>query len=134
MDLMDAATDLQKNPYELLGGETGVRALCRAFYKAMDQLPEARTIREMHKESLVDVEQKLFEFLSGWLGGPHLYYKKYGTVCLSKPHRPYPIGEAERDQWLHCMDVALDKVEAPQKVRDMLRMPMKNMANMMRSH
>ena len=33
--------------------------LQKAFYEAMDQLPEAATIREMHKASLVDVEEKL---------------------------------------------------------------------------
>lgn len=118
-----------KNPYELLGKEDGVRALAKAVYEAMDELPEAETIRQMHNESLVDIQQKLFEYLNGWLGGPHLYKQKYGKVCLMDQHKPFAIGEAERDQWLLCFDKALDKVNAPDEVRNMVREPIFSMAN-----
>ena len=118
-----------KTPYELLGKEDGVRALAKAVYEAMDELPEAETIRQMHNESLVDIQQKLFEYLNGWLGGPHLYKQKYGKVCLIDQHKPFAIGEAERDQWLLCFDKALDKVNAPDEVRNMVREPIFSMAN-----
>ncbi|HEY9034073.1 MAG TPA: group II truncated hemoglobin [Pseudomonadales bacterium] len=118
-----------KTPYELLGKEEGVRALAKAVYEAMDELPEAETIRQMHNESLVDIQQKLFEYLNGWLGGPHLYKQKYGKVCLMDQHKPFAIGEAERDQWLLCFDKALDKVNAPDEVRNMVREPIFSMAN-----
>jgi len=59
--------------YELIGREEGVKALAEAFYNAMDVLPGAETIRSMHAKSLVNIKQKLFEYLNGWLGGPHLY-------------------------------------------------------------
>ncbi|WP_020649058.1 group II truncated hemoglobin [Solimonas variicoloris] len=119
-------------PYDLIGGESGVRALAVAFYDAMDRLPEAATIRAMHGESLDGIKQKLFEFLSGWLGGPRLYFQKYGHVCIGSAHGPYPIGEAERDQWLRCMDIALDEIGASDEVRNILHAPMFRMANAMR--
>ena len=84
---------IMQTPYQLLGGEEGVRKLAETFYDVMDELPEAETIRKMHGESLIDVKEKLFEYLSGWLGGPqHHYQQKYGTVCLTKPHKAYAIG------------------------------------------
>lgn len=120
-------------PYELLGGDAGVRELADTFYEVMDELPEADTIRKMHAESLVDVKQKLYEYLSGWLGGPHHYHKKYGTVCLSKPHNPYAIGPAERDQWLLCMDEALRRVGASGEIKAMLKAPMFRIADAIRN-
>jgi hemoglobin len=122
----------QQTPYQLLGSD-GIRRLAEAFYDAMDQLPEAAHIRAMHAESLVDIKQKLFEYLTGWMGGPPLYADKTGTVCLTEPHRPYAIGPDERDQWLLCMDTALDKIEASQDVIDMLKQPMYRIADTVRN-
>jgi hemoglobin len=122
------------NPYELLGGEAGVRKLCAAFYRIMDESPEAAGIRAMHGESLAAIEQKLFEYLSGWLGGPMLYHQRHGTICLTKPHQPYAIGAAERDQWLLCMQRALDEVGADAALQEMLREPFFRIADMMVRH
>lgn len=123
----------QTTPYELLGGEAGIRALAEAFYDAMDRLPQAQTIRAMHGESLDTIKEKLFEYLSGWMGGPRLYYEKYGSVCLSHAHAPFAIGTAERDQWLDCMEAALDEVGASEDVRAMLKIPVFRMANALRT-
>lgn len=122
-----------QTPYQLLGGEEGVRKLAATFYDVMDELPEAEAIRKMHAESLVDVKQKLFEYLSGWMGGPHHYHKKYGTVCLTKPHKPYAIGPAERDQWLMCMDETLRRIGASDELKTMLKGPMFNIADAIRN-
>ncbi len=123
----------QTTPYDLLGKEAGVRALASAFYEAMDRLPEARTIRAMHGESLDGIKEKMFEYLSGWMGGPRLYYEKYGSVCLGHPHAAYAIGSAERDQWLQCMDAALEAVDASPQVRAILKLPMARMADALRT-
>lgn len=122
-----------QTPYELLGGEAGVRRLARTFYEVMDELPQAQAIRKMHAANLEIIQQKLFEYLSGWLGGPHYYQQKYGTVCLTKPHQPYAIGPAERDQWLTCMDEALRRVGASDEVKAMLKDPMFRIADALRT-
>lgn len=124
---------MNHTPYQLLGGEEGVRRLCDAFYDCMDQLPEAADIRRMHGEDLTGIRQKLFEFLSGWLGGPHLYAQKYGSICMTGPHRPYAIGPKERDQWLLCMNRALERVGASDEVKAMLERPMHAIADMIRN-
>jgi hemoglobin len=121
----------QKTPYELLGKEEGIKALAEAFYDIMDETIEAKTIRDMHAKSMDDIKQKLFEYLNGWLGGPHLYKQKYGKICLTDPHKPYVIGTAERDQWLMCFDKALDRIEASSEVKSMLKEPIFRMADFM---
>lgn len=96
-------------PYQALGGEAGVRRLVDRFYDLMDELPEAWGIRKLHPEDLSSSRDKLFWFLSGWLGGPQLYAERFGHPRLRARHLPFPIGEAERDQWLMCMRQALDE-------------------------
>jgi len=58
------------NMYEALGGEAKVRELAYRFYDVMDETPEAASIRAMHREDLSEIKELLFEFLSGWFGGP----------------------------------------------------------------
>ncbi len=121
-----------KTPYEILG-EEGVRRLADTFYEVMDELPQAETIRKMHADSLVEIKQKLFEYLSGWMGGPALYAKRTGSVCLTKPHAPYAIGPDERDQWLRCFEVALERVGASDELKQMLKTPIFRVADAVRN-
>lgn len=116
-----------KTPYQLLGDD-GIRRLAEAFYQIMDEAHEAAGIRRMHSEDLGEVTEKLYEYLVGWMGGPPLYAEKYGTVCLTKPHEPYAIGPDERDQWLWCMDRALERIGASEEVKQMLEQPMRRIA------
>jgi hemoglobin len=94
-------------PYSMLGGEKGVRALVDRFYDLMDSLPEAADIRALHPSDLTGSREKLFLFLSGWLGGPGLYVERYGHPMLRARHLSFPIGDRERDQWMRCMEQAL---------------------------
>jgi hemoglobin len=90
-------------PYERLGGPQKVRELVDRFYALMDSLPEAQAVRQLHPENLDHSREKLFLFLSGWLGGPSLYLERYGHPRLRARHLPFAIGIRERDQWLLCM-------------------------------
>jgi hemoglobin len=94
--------------YELIGGEKGLRALVDRFYDNMDTFPEAKHVRAIHPDDLSLSRDKLFMFLSGWAGGPPLYIQTYGHPRLRARHMPFPIGKAERDEWLWCMDKALE--------------------------
>lgn len=96
--------------YQRIGGEERVHALVTRFYQLMDELPEAYGIRKLHAEDLRSAQDKLFKFLSGWMGGPQLYVEQYGHPMLRRRHLPFVIGDAERDQWLMCMNQALDEL------------------------
>lgn len=122
----------EQTPYQILG-EDGIRALANAFYEVMDEMPQAKTIRAMHAENMDLIKDKLFEYLTGWMGGPPVYSDKYGTVCLTEPHKPYPIGPDERDQWLACMDEALERTSASDELKAMLKVPLYRVADTVRN-
>ena len=123
---------MNRTPYEILGQE-GVRALADAFYDAMDELPQAARIRAMHADNLDSIKRMLAAYLTGWLGGPPVYQAMKGTVCLTEPHAPYPIGPEERDQWLLCMDAALARTGASDELKAMLKEPLFRVADTVRN-
>lgn len=120
-------------PFELLGGLDGVRTLVERFYDLMDTSPEAADIRRLHAPSLKRSREKLYEYLTGWTGGPPLYESKYGHPRLRGRHMPFAIGARERDQWLWCMDRALDEHPMPDSVRALLRPKLHHLADFMRN-
>jgi hemoglobin len=119
--------------YELLGGETGVRALVDRFYDLMDSAPEAQDIRALHAASLKQSREKLFMFLTGWSGGPPLYFQKFGHPRLRMRHMPFPIAERERDQWLWCMNHAIDAGDFHPAVAEHLKTRFSEIADFMRN-
>lgn len=119
--------------YERIGGDAKVRELVDRFYQLMDELPEAWEIRKLHPADLSGSRQKLYEFLSGWMGGPQLYVAKHGHPMLRRRHMPFPIGVQERDQWLMCMRMALDEVVPDVRLRDELNAAFVKVADHMRN-
>jgi hemoglobin len=105
----DAGAAASPTPYERLGGDGGVRALVDRFYDLMDLEPAYADIRALHPAALDGSRDKLYWFLSGWLGGPNLYIERFGHPRLRARHLPYAIGIAERDQWMACMMQAMDE-------------------------
>lgn len=93
--------------YTLIGGETGVRTLVDRFYDLMDRDPAYQGIRQMHPESLANARDKLFWYLTGWMGGPELYVERFGHPRMRMRHQAFAIGTSEKDQWLDCMRIAL---------------------------
>jgi hemoglobin len=73
----------------------------------MDLEPEYAHLRRVHGNDLTLARDKLFWFLSGWLGGPDLYIERFGHPQLRARHLPFSIGVRERDQWLACMNQAM---------------------------
>lgn len=119
--------------YERIGGAEKVRALVNRFYQIMDELPESHGIRKLHPTSLRGSEEKLYEFLSGWMGGPQLYVEKYGHPMLRARHLPFPIADSERDQWMMCMKQALQDVVEDEKLREELTAAFTKVADHMRN-
>ena len=120
-------------PYEQIGGESAIRQLVDRFYDLMDTAPEAATIRALHATSLKASREKLFMFLTGWTGGPQVYVEKYGHPRLRARHLPFTISSRERDEWLWCMDRALNEQEMPAEIREFLRERLHALADHMRN-
>jgi len=123
----------QHSDYERLGGAQQLRLLVDRFYDLMHELPETRAVRELHPEDLTGSRQKLFEFLSGWLGGPPLFVEKHGPPMLRRRHLPFRIGAQESDQWLLCMRTALDEFVTDEELRTRLFANLSKVAEHMRN-
>lgn len=123
----------QQTPFETLGGEAVVRQITKAFYRIMDEKPEVRALREMHPSDISGSEEKLYLFLSGWLGGPQLFTEKFGHPRLRARHLPFQIGKSERDQWMLCMLWAFEEVGVQEPIRSELLHSLLNLADHMRN-
>lgn len=119
--------------YDHIGGAPAVRTLVDRFYELMDTLPEAYGIRKLHPTDLSGSAEKLYMYLSGWLGGPQLYIEAYGHPRLRARHLPFTIGEAERDQWLMCMRMAMEEVLPPDDSNSQLYGALSDLADHMRN-
>ncbi|MFK3978521.1 group II truncated hemoglobin [Shewanella vesiculosa] len=104
---VDDRDTTQSNAYDLIGGDKVIRAIAHDFYQQMQTRPETQALLAIHRSPIQASEQKLYEFLSGWLGGPQLYQQKHGHPALRARHMPFAIDESMRDQWLICMRAAI---------------------------
>jgi hemoglobin len=129
---MSASSDA-RTPYEMLGGDAKVRELVERFYDLMDFEPGYRELRAVHGNTLESAREKLYMFLSGWLGGPSLYMDRYGHPMLRARHLPFAIGAIERDQWMACMVQAMEEVHVPQELREALEQAFGKTADWMRN-
>ena len=105
--MSDSESGADASPYQLVGGATAVRALVERFYDLMDGEPAYAVIRRLHAPDLAHARDKLYWYLSGWLGGPQLYIQRFGHPMLRARHLPFSIGAAERDAWMACMTQAM---------------------------
>ncbi|MCC6771967.1 MAG: group II truncated hemoglobin [Gemmatimonadaceae bacterium] len=119
--------------YERLGGDSGVRRIVERFYDIMDSAPEAVNVRALHAASLKRSREKLYMYLSGWTGGPPLYEQQYGHPRLRARHLPFAIGARERDEWLWCMERAIDEQALPEDLRALLWQKLRVLADHMRN-
>jgi len=123
----------QQTPYQLIGGESTLARLCNRFYELMDSVPQFATIRALHPVELQSSQDKLYMFLSGWLGGPDLYVENIGHPMLRRRHLPFAIGESERDQWVACMVLSMESVGIEDPLREQLMLSFFNTADFLRN-
>ncbi len=121
------------SPYDRIGGEEALRRIVDRFYDIMDSAPEAAGIRAMHAADLAPMGERLFEFLSGWLGGPSLYHRRADAKCIVSAHRSFAIGAAERDAWMMCMRCALEDCGVAADLRQLLDPALLRMAEAFRN-
>jgi hemoglobin len=122
----DAAT-----VYEEIGGDATVRRLVEAFYDTVER--DSPLLQAMLPKSTAGSRQKLYEFLSGWMGGPPLYWERRGHPALRMRHARFAIdGEAAR-QWSACMRAAISNSGIPQPAASWLDDELSRVADMLRN-
>jgi hemoglobin len=122
-----------ETPYAWIGGEEKIRALVDRFYDLMDLEPDYAVLRSAHGSELTQARQRLFWFLCGWMGGPQHYTERFGHPRLRMRHMPFSIGLAERDQWLACMDQAMQETGVDDALRRRLNSSFFQTADWMRN-
>lgn len=119
--------------FALIGGEPALQALVERFYDLMDLEPGYIQLRAVHGSTLDDARQKLHWFLCGWMGGPDHYQERFGHPRLRARHLPFSIGIQERNQWVACMDQAMQETQVPEPLRLRLKESFMKTADFMRN-
>lgn len=93
-----------------LGGEERLRDLVETFYDLVEMLPEGSNLRRLHARGhgVPHARVEQFNFLSGFLGGRSYYKEKHGHMDVKLMHAHVPIRMADAENWLRCMQKALD--------------------------
>ena len=92
------------SPFEAAGGAEGLQALAWAFYDVVEST--APVLESMLPPDRQLSRQKFYEFLSGWTGGPPLFWERRGHPALRLRHAPFPIDDAAASEWVRCLDEA----------------------------
>lgn len=119
--------------YELIGAADGLRAVVDRFYDLMDADPTYEPIRSMHQPDLGAIRTGLFEYLSGWLGGPQLFAERKGSPCIVGAHLPFRIDARAADLWLDCMTRAMEEAGVAERYREALLPPLGHITQMLRN-
>ncbi|BBF22354.1 group II truncated hemoglobin [Sutterella megalosphaeroides] len=93
--------------YDRLGGAEGIKRLVSAYLEALTTTPDYAPLCALYVNGLERYEERMNEFLSGWLGGPALYQERHGMPMLRESHRSIPITGDMAESWVLCMRQAL---------------------------
>jgi hemoglobin len=108
----------EEQVYERIG-EDGFARLVRAFYA---QVPSDDVLGPMYpSDDLAGAEARLRDFLVGRFGGPPRYVEQRGHPRLRMRHMPFAIDQRARDRWMTLMERALQEVDLPPDVADLMR-------------
>lgn len=93
-----------------IGGEARLRDLVETFYDLVETLPEGSNLRRLHGRGhgVAHARVEQFNFLSGFMGGRAYYKEKHGHMDVKLMHAHVPIRQADAENWLACMNKAID--------------------------
>ncbi len=89
--------------YAIMGQENIFRMMSD-FYREL----EKSTLRHLFPENMEEASKKSAAFFVTLLGGPPLYFEKYGPPRMRARHLPFEIDEQARQVWLACFDQTLN--------------------------
>ncbi|HET8593710.1 MAG TPA: globin [Intrasporangium sp.] len=105
--------------YEAMGGHDTFVKLVHEFYRGV---AEDEALRSLYpEEDLGPAEVRLRMFLEQYWGGPTTYSEQRGHPRLRMRHVPFAVTPDQRDRWLLHMLNAVDTLDLPLELDDMLR-------------
>jgi hemoglobin len=119
--------------YDAMGGQPTILALTTRFYDLMDTEPGAARCRALHPADLSGSRAKLYDYLTGYFGGPPLYTDKYGHPRLRSRHFGAAIGPEVVQEWLMCFQLAMEDTIPNAQLRAIIFEPIERLAHHMQN-
>jgi hemoglobin len=108
--------------FQAVGGKDGLHALVTDFFHFMSTEAQFKRLYDMHPANTDLSIDKLYRFLTGWMGSDKLYSQKYGSIQLPRAHMHLDVIDADKKAWLDCMAMAMDKQGFKADLKDYLLM------------
>ena len=89
-------------------GEGNILKMMRDFYREL----ESSEVRHLFPPDMEKASEKSAAFFVTILGGPPLYFEKYGSPRMRARHLPFEIDEHARQVWLGCFERTLEEADA----------------------
>jgi len=89
--------------YSSIGPEK-LRAIVDSFY---DLVFDNEIIGHLFRTEKSLIRDKQYQFLTQFLGGPHLYSDSYGHPRMRMRHLPHAIDDIAKTEWLRLMRQAI---------------------------
>lgn len=89
-------------------GERNLKQLLDTFY---DLVFQSEIIGPLFKTDKEEIKRKQFLFLTQFLGGPQLYSQEFGHPKMRMRHLPHEIDNRAKDEWLRCMNTAVQSLD-----------------------
>lgn len=115
-------------PYDLLGGDAVFEPLLRDFYFV--RLP-ASAIAHLFPPDTEETLRKQLFFQRMYWGGPDDYTPLRGHPRMRARHLPFPIGRAEAEAWMGCMEEAVAASAMPPDLRPVFLARLRQIAQAM---
>jgi hemoglobin len=88
-------------------GEANIFRMMLDFYNVL----EKSEIRHLFPTDMEEASKKSALFFITLLGGPPLYFQKFGPPRMRARHLPFEIDEPARQVWLRCFGDVLTEAE-----------------------
>ena len=89
-------------------GEDNIFKMISDLYKEL----EKSEVRNLFPADMEEASKKSALFFITLLGGPPLYFQKYGPPRMRARHLPFEIDENARQVWLACFERVLQNADA----------------------
>ncbi|MEP2030440.1 MAG: group II truncated hemoglobin [Paracoccaceae bacterium] len=121
---------MPKKMIDVVGGESALLKLVNDFYDLIETAPEGENIKKLHLRGhgLEHARDEQFNFLSGFLGGRRYFEEKHGHMDVKLMHAHVPISKEDAENWLTCMDKALQLNDLSGAEIDKLRRVLRKVA------
>lgn len=98
--------------FEKFDSQYQIQQLAEEFYDVMDRDAKAKELRDLHPDNLTFTKKILYRFLVHWSGGPKIFSDDLtNSTWLELRHRNIELSEKHRQQWLYCMEAAMQNLD-----------------------